>query len=189
MLVRAFAAGAVLAVLVLAANCGAPCSKPGGPASGSADSHCGSMSQPTSQASCHPAADAGLPMSDGGTEYGGPMFGSEGDDDDCKYHLRWTASDVCENHDTTFDLTVTAKSDGSPVTGAQPDLEVFLDDTHPAPNSGMHATDHGGGKYTVGPVRFDASGRWSVRFHLFEQCADLLPDSPHGHAAFYVDVP
>ena len=38
-------------------------------------------------------------------------------------------------------------------------------------------------------VRFDAKGRWTVRFHLHEECADEAPDSPHGHIAFFIDVP
>lgn len=188
MFARALIVCAIAATVVLAANCGAPCSKPGGPSTGAADAHCGSNSQETNQASCHPA-DAGVAMDDGGIDYGDPMFGSEGDDDDCKYHVKWTVSDVCENNDTTFNLTLTKKADGSAATAANPDLEVFLDETHPAPNSGMKATDNGGGKYTVGPIRFDASGRWTVRFHFYEECEDLLEDSPHGHAAFYVDVP
>jgi len=45
------------------------------------------------------------------------------------------------------------------------------------------------GVYSVGPVRFDQAGRWTVRFHFFETCLDAREDSPHGHAAFYVDVP
>jgi hypothetical protein len=28
-----------------------------------------------------------------------------------------------------------------------------------------------------------------VRFHFYEDCLDLLPDSPHGHAAYFIDVP
>jgi len=36
---------------------------------------------------------------------------------------------------------------------------------------------------------FDKSGRWVVRFHFFESCSDVPDDSPHGHVAFYIDVP
>jgi hypothetical protein len=36
---------------------------------------------------------------------------------------------------------------------------------------------------------FDQSGRWVVRFHYFETCSDVPEDSPHGHVAFYIDVP
>ena len=40
-----------------------------------------------------------------------------------------------------------------------------------------------------GTVVFNGPGEWTVRFHIHEECADLLPDSPHGHAAFHIDVP
>jgi hypothetical protein len=39
-----------------------------------------------------------------------------------------------------------------------------------------------------GPLRFDRSGRWVVRFHFYEDCNDG-ESSPHGHIAFFVDVP
>jgi hypothetical protein len=45
------------------------------------------------------------------------------------------------------------------------------------------------GTYSVGPVRFDQAGRWFVRFHFYETCSDAPEDSPHGHVAFWVDVP
>jgi hypothetical protein len=45
------------------------------------------------------------------------------------------------------------------------------------------------GTYVTSPVTFDAPGEWTIRFHFFEQCADVLPSSPHGHAAFFVNVP
>ena len=45
------------------------------------------------------------------------------------------------------------------------------------------------GTYVVGPIVFPRSGRWVFRFHFDENCLDLAPDSPHGHAAFWVDVP
>ena len=78
---------------------------------------------------------------------------------------------------------------GGPATGANVDIEAFLSDTHPAPNSGVHTTEGPPGTYHIGPVRFDAKGRWTVRFHLHEDCADEAADSPHGHVAFFLDVP
>ena len=179
-----------IALGIWASGCGGTCSKPGAASMGAADTHCMGMDpQPTAQSSCHPA-DAGMAADDGGApDYGDTMYGNEGDDDDCKYHVKWSSSDICESTDVTFNLTVTYKGDGGAVIGASPVAEVFLNDTHPAPNSNMMATDKGGGQYTVGPIRFDASGKWTVRFHLFEDCEDLLEDSPHGHAAFYLDVP
>ena len=32
------------------------------------------------------------------------------------------------------------------------------------------------------------AGAWTARFHFFGTCPDA-PDSPHGHAAFFVAVP
>ena len=52
----------------------------------------------------------------------------------------------------------------------------------------MKATETSPGTYTYGPIRFDASGKWTVRFHLYEDCVDG-DTSPHGHAAFFVTVP
>ena len=34
-----------------------------------------------------------------------------------------------------------------------------------------------------------APGKWTVRFHFNEICCDVNSDSPHGHAAFFVNVP
>lgn len=51
-------------------------------------------------------------------------------------------------------------------------------------------TAPGSGVYQIGPAAFfDESGLWYVRFHFNGNCCDALPDSPHGHAAFYVTVP
>ena len=40
-------------------------------------------------------ADAAAPEPDGGaptSDYGETLFNAEGDDDDCKYHVKWTAT-------------------------------------------------------------------------------------------------
>ena len=179
----------------------------GGPVSGAVDTHCtgdaGPITQSVSNSSCHP--DAGPPddagADDGGAPaYGDTLFNAEGDDDDCKYHLKWTATPIRQGTDVTFTVTVTTK-DGTPAPvrplaeegsgGYYPiRLEVFLNDTHPAPNTKQTSTETSTpGTYTAGPVRFDASGKWTVRFHIHEVCEDTLPDSPHGHGAFYVQVP
>ena len=127
--------------------------------------------------------------SDGGvSEFGETLYGSEGDDDDCKYHVKFTASCVEKNKDVTFTATLTNKADKSPVKKATPDLEAFLSETHTAPNTKQVVKEATGGVYTVGPVQFDRSGKWTVRFHFRDECSDL-PDSPHGHVAFYIDVP
>jgi hypothetical protein len=65
---------------------------------------------------------------------------------------------------------------------------VFLNDTHPAPNTDQKSTEGPDGTYRVGPIRFDGKGQWTVRFHFHEDCDDS-ETSPHGHAAFFVSVP
>jgi hypothetical protein len=120
-------------------------------------------------------------------EYGPTMNNQEGDDDDCKYHMAWTATPICENTDITFSLVLTDKSANKPSTGAKPYIEAFLDETHGAPKLGT-STETSAGNYTIGPVAFDAPGRWTVRFHVFGDCEDG-ETSPHSHGAFYVDVP
>ena len=45
------------------------------------------------------------------------------------------------------------------------------------------------GKHKIGPIHFDAAGQWTIRFHIYEECSELLETSPHGHVAFYIAVP
>jgi len=168
--------------------------------------HCkGVTPQPTNQGDCHVVGDGGV--SGSGSDYGPTMYGSEGDDDDCKYHVTWSVPPIAENQDATFTFSASYLATGMPnppacadcpVTGldqcpspgdCNSELEVYLNDTHPAPNTNQVVTAIGQGKYTAGPIQFDAPGKWTVRFHLFELCSDVTDDSPHGHAAFYVDVP
>jgi len=120
-------------------------------------------------------------------EYGDTLYGVEGDDDDCKYHVSWSSSTVCENAEVVFNLHIIAKAVGGPVSAAEPQAKVFLSDTHPGSVSDQRSSEISPGHYTVGPVRFDSTGKWTVRFHLFPTDCDL-PTSPHGHVAFYVDV-
>jgi hypothetical protein len=186
------------------------CSSPGQATPGPADDHCsGQPVQTTSAASCHPDAgadDAG--DDDGGTtdscDYGDTMFGQAGDDDDCKYHVTWTSTPICEGSEgVTFTVTATNLTDNSPVTNIPVGgmkFESFIptvadascDDqtTHTGPNtfSNMTETPAGSGVY-VGSVQFDAPGDWTLRFHFHEECSDDLDDSPHGHAAFHITVP
>ena len=183
-------AAALLVVMVVAVwscSSGDERGPAGGPASGALDKHCtlsdgGVQVQPTDPTACQ-TGGAGV------TNYGATMYNSEADDDDCKYHLKFTVSPVYQNTDVTFTMTATKKADGAPAVGANVDPEVFLDTTHPAPNSNQHTTESPPGTYQVGPVRFDKAGQWTVRFHLFEQCLDTVQDSPHGHGAFFIDVP
>jgi hypothetical protein len=152
-----------------------------------------------SEASCFvdaAAADdaaSGDASADGGADNGGfgpTMFNAEADDDDCKYHVKWSATPICTGGDVFFTVTIAIKATSQPLTGAPVTPEVFLSETHPAPSSHPTSTETSTkGTYTVGPVRFDKSGQWTVRFHFNEQCTDVVPDSPHGHAAFFVSVP
>jgi hypothetical protein len=180
-------AGAVT-ILVVAA-CSGEDGPVGGPVAGAADTHCtlsdgGVQAQPISLASCAATGgDAGL------IDYGPTLFNAEADDDDCKYHVRFTSTPVRRNTDVNFNVVATQKATGAAATGANLDAEVFLNDTHPAPNTTQHVTESPPGTYNLGPVRFDATGRWTVRFHLHEECSDEAEDSPHGHIAFFIDVP
>jgi hypothetical protein len=174
------------------------CAKPGGPIMAAADMHCmdpeaGPIVQPTDPASCHP--DAAVPDAGAMTcAYGDTLNNAEGDDDDCKYHVKWTSTPICVNNDVTFTVTATHKTDGTPLTGSNPVIEAFVGmmpcgSTHPAPNSNPSTKEGPPGTYSIGPIHFDVAGQWAVRFHFNEDCEDLLPTSPHGHAAFFVQVP
>jgi hypothetical protein len=185
----------------------ASCASPGGPTPGPADTHCidtdgGLIVQPTSEADCHP--DVGAP--DGGDDdcpYDTTKYGTEAYDDDCKYHVSWSSTPLCEETSAgkgAVIVTVVATNlgDGSPLTGANTIVEFFTttpgdascDDmsTHPGFNSGVMLAEGPPGTYT-GPLYFDAPGQWTMRFHFHEECADILDDSPHGHAAFHLTLP
>ena len=170
---------------------------------GEADKHCGATVVKVDPAACtahdedagdhdHDGGDqdqdAAGEADTGGDDFGETMYGSTGNDDDCKYRLSWTASPVSENNGVTFVLTAANLSDNTPVTGAEPYIEAFLDDHTPAPNSNSKSTEAAGGVYTIGPILFSQPGQWTVRFHLAGNCADAV-DSPHGHGAFFVAVP
>jgi hypothetical protein len=202
--------------IVLGLLCGAGCSSSssspadaavGGVVAGAVDMHCQNMTPvKVDPLSCNPPLDdASAPGDDGGTgasEFGDTMFNAEGDDDDCKYHMKFTDSAAPKvNEKVTFNLTLTYLATGAPATGAidsQGDgvtIEAYLDSnhTHALPNTtpplGATEKPAGSGVYVITPVQFDASGRWVVRFHVFETCSDALDTSPHGHGAFFIDVP
>jgi hypothetical protein len=161
----------------------------GGPVAGLQDTHCdppdgGIQTQVTHLSTCHLAVQDAGP-----TDYGPTNYNSEANDDDCKYHVAFTVTPVRENTNVAFTVTATTLIDGQPATGTNMLTETFLNDTHPAPNSGTTTTEAPPGTYTIGPVVFDLPGQWTVRFHLHEECQDQTPDSPHGHAAFFISVP
>lgn len=198
------------------------CSSPGGSVTGPEDQHCyeadgGAIVQPTTTQGCYADAaaptpggnDAGASGGDGGamadagdigncgdTDYGPTMYGDHGSDDDCKYDVTWTSTPVCLNQPVYFTVIVTKRTDGSPLTGANPRPDVVLSCDHPIPNgpdgkptARAQSPEVGPGTYVVGPVVFDKSGKWVFRFHFDEDCLDISPESPHGHAAFWVNVP
>jgi len=123
-------------------------------------------------------------------DFGATMYNTSGHDDDCKYFVQWQSTQVDENNNVYF-LTKAQFNAATPsmaVTGANIYAEVYLSDTHPAPPTNQTAVESPAGTYKIGPIQFDAAGMWTVRFHLFENCLDYADDSPHGHAAFYVNV-
>jgi hypothetical protein len=160
----------------------------GGPVSGALDTHCSGV-DPTVIGMCQMGtggdADAGAPPT---VDYGETLYNAEGDDDDCKYHVSWTSTPVRENTGVTFSVVVTKLADMTPATGANTRAEIFLTDTHPAAPPPA-ASESPAGTYKVGPIKFDAPGDWTVRFHFYENCDDAPEDSPHGHVAFFVHVP
>ena len=198
--------------IIVACSSDMPSGPAGGPVIGAVDMHCivnGVMqTQVTNQADCmyrpppDAAVDAHVALPDAApnapdaapdaapeSDYGATMYNQEGYDDDCKYKVSWTSTPIYENYDITFTMTATTTVSPAPVTGAAPLIEAFLSDTHPAPATNQVPKETSPGVYTIGPIQFDAPGMWTVRFHLHENCFDLIDDSPHGHAAFYVSVP
>ena len=129
------------------------CSKPGAPAPGTPDSHCkGAPPQTVAGPACGvtdagatpDAGEAGAPADVGGPkpgvcgengpDYGATMYGTEGDDDDCKYHVTYDVTPLCENDGIYFTVkAVYLSRGGAPLTGACTFAELCLNDTHPAP--------------------------------------------------------
>jgi hypothetical protein len=185
------------------------CAKPGAPATGPADMHCkGVKPQEVDGSACGvatgydagPAPDAGSgPCGENGPDYGATMYGTEGDDDDCKYHVSYSVTPLCENDGIYF--TVNAgylTRDMAPLTRACTYAELCYEgnDKHPTPTIDSRppygdqlVVEGPPGTYTIGPVQVDEAGEWTVRFHFNEICCDVLPDSPHGHAAFHLSIP
>jgi hypothetical protein len=174
------------------------CASGGGPVAGSLDDHCvDSSGAPVTQTIGVCAADG----SSMGTSMGGQTGGSEdfvvrysnaAYDDDCKYSVSFQNSCVALNTPVTFNVTLKRKADGSAATGADPNSpEIYMADdaSHISPSNNIKAPEAPAGTYAIGPIVFDKSGRWVVRFHFFESCSDVPDDSPHGHVAFYIDVP
>jgi hypothetical protein len=182
-------------------NAGPNCLGKGGLVAGPEDDHCvDTHGTPVTQTIGMCAAD-GSSVDGGSSANGTPgtsgetfdvRYGNAAYDDDCKYSVSFRNSCIALNAPITFTVTLERKSDGSPASGAIPDSpEIFLanDASHISPSNNIKAPEGPAGVYAIGPIVFDKSGRWIVRFHFFESCSDLPGDSPHGHVAFYVDVP
>jgi hypothetical protein len=192
---------ALTLTLLAACSSSSPGGPTGGAVSGEVDMHCvmndeaiktpvgacmtGVVATPDAAADDGGAGGGG----GGGVDFGPPLFNAEADDDDCKYHVKWTSTPVRLDADVTFSLNVVKRFDGQPATNADVQIDATLNNVHPTPSVNVTSTESGGGNYKVGPVKLDQSGRWVVRFHFYETCSDIPEDSPHGHVAFFVEVP
>src|ERR1700690_3529043 len=76
-------------------------------------------------------ADAAAPTSD----YGPTMYGSAGNDDDCKYYVSWISRPILEKADTYFTVTAIRLQDGKPATcaGIIPDVKLNITTGAPPP--------------------------------------------------------
>jgi hypothetical protein len=181
----------------------APCTSSGGPVEdGSTDQHCidtegnaivQAVGKCSTDVTTGTAGGGGAGGSGAGQEEPAAVLTShQGADDDCKYDVSFTNTCVELNRPVTFTLTMSQRANHEPATGAVPNSpEVFLADnpSHISLSRGIRAPESPKGTYTIGPIVFDRSGRWVVRFHFYESCSDVPEDSPHGHIAFYIDVP
>lgn len=163
----------------------------GGPVTGPMDTHCfddgGANFISVDPLQCTVDAGGG----GGPGDFGDTMFNSSGNDDDCKYAVSYTIpGGICRGGATFFVVTLKDAIMNKPVTGAdhvRP--EVFLTSTMaPVNTSASMTTESPAGTYKIGPITFANAGNYTVRFHFYENCTDT-PTSPHGHAAFFVNVP
>jgi len=173
---------------------GGTCSSPGGPPAEPADHHCeadsGPIVQPTGQCITGDV-DSGASDGGGAETTPGPWGGTSSADDDCKYDVSYSYTPICEKADVTFTVTVKKRTPGNPpLTGAGPSIEVLDPGGLPGFGEGSQKqTEKSPGVYAIGPIHFNKPGKWTIRFHFFETCSDTPEDSPHGHAAFFIDVP
>ncbi len=174
----------------------------GGPVAGSPDNHC--YVNPADGGSgpvlvtvvdpehCHSNAgppDSGQPA---GPEFGPTNYGTEADDDDCKYQVGWWSTPIQYGREVTFYVSAVYTATGAPLTGANTYVEIESNSGQgsPPPDAGKAVTtENPPGVYRVGPFLMNQHGQWQVRFHFNETCDDAWPDSPHGHAAFFFTVP
>jgi len=194
------AAGAFIAVSGCSSSDAAPaaeggaCPAGGGPVAEMATDRCMGTFQDVGMCMKEPA-DGGAVDQDGGVDMlPDPSPGTSNNDDDCKYRVSFTNDCVQKlgpgtGPGTTFRVTLTSLTNNmAPVPDADPYIESFLTETHPA-GGNSKTTVVAPGVYDIGPIAFDASGKWTVRFHFFADCSDVFEDSPHAHAAFFINVP
>ena len=170
---------------------GGACAAGSGPLMGMATDRCMGTFQNVGMCMKEPADDGGAVDQDAGPEMlPDPSPGTSNYDDDCKYRVSFTNGCVQKGGaGTTFRVTLnSATGSMAPVPGAEPYIEAFLTETHPAGGNST-TTVVSPGVYDIGPIVFDASGQWTVRFHFFPDCSDKPEDSPHAHAAFFINVP
>jgi hypothetical protein len=129
------------------------------------------------------AIDAHCATPDGGRgDSVPPHEGNEADDDNCLYHAKIGVSCIVRNADVTLTLDLKSIGTTMPATGAAPTVDGVVD-YHPWPPTNPMSSEMAG-LYTIGPVRFDRAGRWTLTFHVY----DAAP-AKHSHVSFYVDVP
>jgi len=214
--------------LFLSATCGAlvgacsssdtpsPAGAIGGPVLGAQDAHCRGSIVTVDPAYCHGDApdedgEGGAFGDDAGgaggndcsqthdAEYGDTLPNSEGDDDECKYHVSWTSTPIRLNQNVTFTVTAQDLATAHPLESLSGEHELPLSRVEvyqpcepnrlgPTQNFNAEFKETAPGVFEGGPIRFDQPGRWVVRFHFYEECNDG-EESPHGHVAFFVDVP
>jgi len=184
-----------------AAPAPAACTSTGGPVAGEADTHCVDGDGVAIKQSIGVCQKDGGDVGTAGAGGAGATadeeyvvrYGSSAADDDCKYDVSFTHDCVAQNTPVYFTATFLKRADSdAPATGDDPSSpEIFLDadHSHISPSLDIKAPEVSPGTYKIGPVIFDAPGRWVLRFHFFEECSDIPEDSPHGHVAFYIDVP
>jgi hypothetical protein len=151
--------------------------------------------QATTYDTCHPdrlpTMGVGHPVNAMKGKFLPTLHGNEGDDDQCKYHVKVAVDNTAENQDVNFTLNATNLGDGSPVKDNDPTpaVDVFLTAMHLAPKTDVKSMMTSPGTFKVGPVRFDQCGEWTARFHFFNHCGNDFTDSPYASIAFYVNVP
>jgi hypothetical protein len=159
---------------------------------GCSDTHCdrdgGLLIRTADYASCGIAA----PDLTSDAQSGGGLVGEAGalsvDDDLCEFHAVVVPECADGARSLFFDTDLSTMTGGPVAAGAKPYIEAFSSPTHLAPSTGSF-TETSPGHYRIGPATFDVPGQWSITLHFWGTCSDALPNSPHAHVTFTLDVP